>query len=139
MSEMLISPQRPVSRTYGAPPHVGWWLTGYFREEGFHWRWWDGEYWGWTNGKAERHDDTPAPMDDDHGHRTRTVTEQSRINWCWHWPADALIARVNPKTGEVTGSGPKGDWEAMLASKEHTLLVNHVSKYNGVDNMKGHQ
>lgn len=94
----------------GEPPHAGWWLTavrpgekGYTGRKG--WRWWNGRYWS-SPVMADK-----AANEGSGAEAKRLVTyasiwDNDDVSWCYAWPKNARVGRVNPDTGEVTGAGP---------------------------------
>lgn len=89
--------QRPEGWNTGAPPHVGWWLAKDPLPTGSNeWRFFDGKAWSVFCRERENGSDGEKPSDFD----------TNAIAWSWEWPENARVARVNPETGEVTGSGP---------------------------------
>lgn len=95
--------QRPEGWNTGAPPHVGWWVVkASFGEPGTFKAWWDGQMWSAQTCEVDEVPEfaiTPLAQYEAGAHGSWT-------NWCWLWPENARVARVNPETGEVTGSGP---------------------------------
>lgn len=95
--------QRPEGWNAGAPPHVGWWAVhaswGVLGD--FH-AWWDGSKWSKQT----------CSHDEDASYATKNLgtwdagCRKEWSSWSWLWPENARVARVNPETGEVTGSGP---------------------------------
>lgn len=91
--------QRPEGWNNGAPPHVGVWFC---RSSGCDpkWRWWNGEFWSvWNTQNAK-------PYEVEIDFNREGVFDIREIFWSFYWPENARVARVNPETGEVTGSGP---------------------------------
>lgn len=89
--------QRPEGWNKGAPPHVGWWLAkDRLPLVGNEWRFFDGV--AWSIFCREREDGSDGERYSDFN-----INE---IEWSWYWPENARVARVNPETGDVTGSGP---------------------------------
>ena len=81
----------------GPPPHVGFWFT--CTTNGAYWRWWN---MSWsipisTLTKPE-HVAFQASLE--------AYDASLPIEWCYYWPENARVARINPETGEVTGAGP---------------------------------
>lgn len=95
--------QRPKGWNKGAPPHVGWWVVkASFGEPGTFKAWWDGHMWS-----AQTCEVGEVPKFAIKRLANHKAGERGRwSNWCWLWPENARVARVNPETGEVTGSGP---------------------------------
>ena len=86
--------QRPEGLNAGAPPHVGWWLCeGWFR-------WFDGV--NFSFGVKEN----SVIWHVARRSQKHVVVPVAFVLWSWDWPENARVARVNPETGEVTGSGP---------------------------------
>ena len=91
--------QRPKGWKKGAPPHIGVWFCRTIGTEP-KWRWWSGEFWSvWNNENAQPHE---VERDFNRG----SIFDVREIFWSFYWPENARVARVNPETGEVTGSGP---------------------------------
>lgn len=96
--------QRPEGWNTGAPPHVGWWtVKGCFRAASSsdgRWRaWWDGDMWSAQTSSEISHSYSTERM------RHEEPGEDWGY-WSWAWPQNSRVARVNPETGDVTGSGP---------------------------------
>lgn len=94
----------------GKPPHVGWWVTAVrpdinTGEIEQHWRWWDGKLWSTPITPAEARSPSTAEVA---GRRSEvpSMWGNNDIYWCYAWPKNARVGRVNPDTGEVTGAGP---------------------------------
>ena len=95
--------QRPKGWNTGAPPHVGWWVVkASFGEPGKFKAWWDGHM--WSAQTCEVGEVPEFAIERLANHKAGANGRWS--NWCWIWPENARVARVNPETGEVTGSGP---------------------------------
>lgn len=89
--------QRPDGWNKGAPPHVGWWLAKDPNSTGRNeWRFWCGQ--NWSIFCSEKEDGADGNIHTDYSFE--------KISWTWTWHEHARVARVNPETGEVTGSGP---------------------------------
>lgn len=95
--------QRPEGWNKGAPPHVGWWVVrgSFVVHSGFK-AWWDGQMW---SAQTCEFGEVPE-FAITHLARYESGERGGWSNWCWLWPEHARVARVNPETGEVTGSGP---------------------------------
>lgn len=96
--------QRPEGWNAGAPPHVGWWSVKGAITSGAEdnmWRsWWDGAKW------SAQENSTIADGSFAWNSLGSLNAGDLGTNWCWAWPQNARVARVNPETGEITGSGP---------------------------------
>lgn len=90
--------QRPEGWNEGAPPHVGWWNVKCPGTNKYL-SWWNGEFFGRLMYFGN---------DKDIQSKTYCLEKNgARLDkWSWLWPENARVARVNPETGEVTGSGP---------------------------------
>lgn len=88
------SNQRPEGWNTGAPPHVGWWLCHAW------FRYFDGV--NFSFGVKENHVIYHVKRNS----KKHVVVPVEAVMWSWDWPEHARVARVNPDTGEVTGSGP---------------------------------
>lgn len=95
----------------GKPPHTGWWLTSVrpdLKRDGRlqkHWRWWDGKVWSTPITAAEAR----SPSTSDVAKRRSALPSiwgNADIFWCYEWPKNARVGRIDPDTGEVTGAGP---------------------------------
>ena len=95
--------QRPEGWNTGAPPHVGWWAVhaSWGKLGDFH-AWWDGKM--WSNQTCSKDEDCRYATNNLSAHEAGVYGDWSK--WSWAWNEDARVARVNPETGEVTGSGP---------------------------------
>lgn len=95
--------QRPEGWHKGAPPHVGWWAVhaSWGNLGDFH-AWWDGKMWSY---QTCAHDED-CSYSTDHLGSYEAGVRGNWSKWSWTWPEHARVARVNPETGEVTGSGP---------------------------------
>lgn len=95
--------QRPEGWNKGAPPHVGWWAVhaSWGKLGQFH-AWWDGNMWSYQTCD----DDEDCSYATDHLGSYEAGVRGNWSKWSWTWPEHARVARVNPETGEVTGSGP---------------------------------
>lgn len=91
--------QRPDGWNEGAPPHVGWWNVKCSGTNDKYLSWWNGEFFGRLMYFGN---------DKDIQSKTYCLEKTgARLDkWSWLWPSNARVARVNPETGEVTGSGP---------------------------------
>lgn len=95
--------QRPEGWNAGKPPHVGWWAVhGSWGGCGDFHAWWDGKMWSAQTCEVGYVPEYAI---------TQLATYQAGSygkwsSWSWCWPENARVARVNPETGEVTGSGP---------------------------------
>lgn len=91
--------QRPEGWNAGEPPHVGWWNVECKGSGSKYWSWWNGEFFGRLMYFGN---------DKDIQSKTYCLEKTGAIfdKWSWLWPENARVARVNPETGEVTGSGP---------------------------------
>lgn len=91
--------QRPDGWNTGAPPHVGWWNVKCKGSGDKYLSWWNGEFFGRV-----------MYFGNDKDIQSKTYCIEKSITgfdkWSWLWPENARVARVNPETGEVTGSGP---------------------------------
>lgn len=96
-------PKEPEDRAYqhrdyqylpGPPPHEGWWYTRTNISYFYTWRWWeDGK---WSIGMVEnanymeleqvKHAKIPIGF----------------VEWCFYWPKNARVPRINPETLEET-------------------------------------
>lgn len=79
----------------GAPPHVGWWLA----RQGMAtagWCWWNGRVWSVASPRSNNAVQAAA-LAQFEADRSETIV------WCVDWPAGALVPRVDPDTGAVTG------------------------------------
>lgn len=95
--------QRPEGWNPGAPPHVGWWgVHASWGVPGDFHAWWDG--YKWSNQTCSHDEDASYATKNLGTYDAGGRTEWS--SWSWLWPKNARVARVNPETGEVTGSGP---------------------------------
>jgi hypothetical protein len=81
----------------GQPPHIGWWWARTYGAIGL--RWWDGKYWSVYVDAIDSIEDVIFAS------VSRSIY-QKKVFWCWLWPVDAIVARINPDTGECTGAGP---------------------------------
>lgn len=91
--------QRPEGWKIGAPPHVGVWLCR-SSECDPRWRWWNGVFWSVWNRQDAPHCEVALDF------MRQSFFDIQDIEWGFYWPENARVARVNPETGEVTGSGP---------------------------------
>lgn len=92
--------QRPEGWNTGTPPHVGWWnVKCNVSGDKKYLSWWNGEFYGRL-----------MYFGDDKDIQSKSYCiEKSGARfdkWSWLWPENARVSRVNPETGEVTGSGP---------------------------------
>ena len=96
--------QRTEGWNEGTPPHVGWWSVEGAIPSGAEdnmWRsWWDGAKW------SAQENSTDADGSFAWNSLGSLRAGDLGTSWCWLWPEHARVARVNPETGEVTGSGP---------------------------------
>lgn len=90
----------------GAPPHVGFWkircsgddwpiFTGLQNE----WSWWDGKTWSYASSPLGS---STSKLDEATSYKHRPDS----FEYNYAWPKSARVARINPKTGECTGTGP---------------------------------
>lgn len=83
----------------GAPPHVGLWKASETTNVS-QWRWWDGKSWSvWCSST-----DSKRTVREDLGRAS--LFHNHDIKYRYDWPTNARVARINPETGECTGSGP---------------------------------
>jgi len=84
----------------GPPPHVGWWLCKVHEFKPY-WRWHNSEH--WSRPASHEMSGFFAAL------AAETKVEScyiAGIEWSWYWPENACVARINPETGDCTGSGP---------------------------------
>jgi len=87
----------PLKWNPGPPPHVGWWNASTIRKDDV-WRWWNGSEWS-------RHRYSVPFGANDEASKPSGLTSAA-IEWRWYWHPHARVPRINPATGEVTGSAP---------------------------------
>jgi hypothetical protein len=79
----------------GSPPHAGWWLCREEKSITPTWRWWNGQTWSFWVLPTES-----SFFVSDMAKRPSFI---EGIRWCYYWPENARVPRIDPDTWEITG------------------------------------